>query len=235
MSYAESLNSQSLGPIAVPPWVRHAGGRGRRARLMMWAAMNESSDQPASQVNDRPDEDGPGHRGGSHRHGPGRGSGPWGGRGPWGAPRGRRRERGDVRAAILLLLAEQPRHGYEILTELADRSDGQWQPSPGSIYPVLKRLAREGLVTAAHEGGKRIFSLTDEGRAVVSTERAAWGEPWAQSTSPDAEAAAALWAEGKQLGAAVWQVSQLNDPDQIQAAAAVLGEARKKIYGLLAE
>ncbi|MDQ5973285.1 MAG: hypothetical protein QG661_494 [Actinomycetota bacterium] len=140
-----------------------------------------------------------------------------------------------MRAAILLLLAEQPRHGYEILTELADRSDGQWQPSPGSIYPVLKRLARDGLVTAAHEDGKRIFSLTDEGRSVVEAERGAWGEPWAQSSSPDEEAAMELWSEGKQLGAAVWQVSQLNDPEQLAAATAVLVEARKRIYGLLAQ
>jgi predicted transcriptional regulator len=115
-----------------------------------------------------------GHRrrgpGGGGR-GPGFGPGPWGGKGPWGPPRGRRRERGDVRAAILLLLSEQPRHGYEILTELADRSDGQWQPSPGSIYPVLKRLARDGLVVSSHEDGKRVFTLTDEGRAVVAAER----------------------------------------------------------------
>ena len=72
------------------------------------------------------------HHRGHHGRGPGFGPGfgPWGGRGPWGPPRGPRRERGDVRAAILLLLAEQPRHGYEILTEISDRSDGRWQPSP---------------------------------------------------------------------------------------------------------
>ena len=109
---------------------------------------------------------------------------------------------------------------------------GHVNPMP---TPVLKRLAREGLVTAAHEDGKRTFALTDEGRTVVESERAAWGEPWAQSTSPDAEAAARLWEEGKQLGAAVWQVSQLNDPVQIEAAAAALVEARTRIYGLLAQ
>jgi DNA-binding PadR family transcriptional regulator len=173
-----------------------------------------------------------GHRG--HR-GPGPGPGPWGGRGPWGPPRGRRRERGDVRAAILLLLAEQPRHGYEILTEIADRSDGRWQPSPGSIYPVLKRLARDGLVQPQHENGKRVFTLTDEGRAVVEAERDGWGEPWQQSEDPAAEAGMELFAEGKQLGAAVWQVSQAGNPELIEAAKAVLADARKKIYGLLAQ
>jgi DNA-binding PadR family transcriptional regulator len=190
------------------------------------------------------DQSSTGHRHGGH-HGPGRGRGPgrgpgfgpgpWEGRGPWGPPRGRRRERGDVRAAILLLLAEQPRHGYEILTELADRSDGQWQPSPGSIYPVLKRLARDGLVQPTQQDGKRVFTLTDEGAAVVEQERAAWGEPWARSAAAQSDAAAELWAEGQQLGAAVWQVGQLNELEQIAAATAVLAEARKRIYGLLAQ
>lgn len=175
------------------------------------------------------------------RHG-GRGRGPGGpggpapwGASPWGrAPRRRRRERGDVRAAILLLLAEQPRHGYEILTELADRSEGQWQPSPGSIYPVLKRLAREGLVRADHEDGKRIFSLTTEGRSVVDAEAGTWGIPW-QSSAQEADPAEVLWTEGRQLSAAVWQVAQLEDPEQIQSAAAVLADARKRIYTVLAQ
>ena len=83
-----------------------------------------------------------------------------------------------MRAAILLLLAERPRHGYEIITELTDRSEGRWQPSPGSIYPMLKRLARDGLVTATPEDGKAVFSLTDEGRTLVENEGASWGEPW---------------------------------------------------------
>jgi len=238
MSYAESMDSGPMnGPFSPPPWAMHQfRGRGRRARQLM-AAMSDG--QPDDALGDQPDTarpEGRRHRGG-HRHGPGPGfgPGPWGGRGPWGPPRGRRRERGDVRAAVLLLLAEKPRHGYEILAELADRSDGQWQPSPGSIYPVLKRLAKDGIVTATQEEGKRIFSLTDTGRALVEAEGASWGEPWAQGDSPDTEAAMALWAEGKQLGAAVWQVSQLNDPDQIEAAAAILVEARKRIYGLLSQ
>jgi DNA-binding PadR family transcriptional regulator len=134
---------------------------------------------------------------------------------------------------VLLLLAEQPRHGYEILTELADRSDGQWQPSPGSVYPVLKRLAHEGLVEAQSLEGKRVFSLTQDGRDLVAVEGSSWGEPWAAVTE-DA-GAEALWAEGKQLGGAVWQVAQLDDPEQVAQATAILIEARKRIYGLLAQ
>jgi len=141
--------------------------------------------------------------------------------------------RADVKAAVLLLLAESPRHGYEILTELADRSDGQWQPSPGSIYPVLKRLAMAGLVTATQEDGKRIFALTDEGRALVATEGESWGTPWAQS-DPSEDATTELWSAANQLGAAVWQVGQLSDKAQIAATVAILADARKEIYGLLA-
>lgn len=244
MSYADSINPGSFtGPgLTPPPWaMRPFSGRSRgdrrRARQLMMAVMTEGpgpqetvGDDPASERSE-----GRHHRGHRRGPGPGFGPGPWGGRGPWGPPRGRRRERGDVRAAILLLLAEQPRHGYEILTELADRSDGQWQPSPGSIYPVLKRLAKDGIVTATQQDGKRIFSLTEAGRALVEAEGASWGEPWKQADSPDNDAAMALWAEGKQLGAAVWQVSQLNDPAQIEAASAILVEARKRIYALLAE
>lgn len=184
----------------------------------------ESSESPA-----------PGRRGHHHHHGPGPDFGFGPGFGPGGrrGPRGRRRERGDVKAAVLLLLAESPRHGYEILTELADRSDGQWQPSPGSIYPVLKRLAMAGLVTATQEDGKRIFALTDEGRALVAAEGESWGTPWAQVDASE-DATTELWAAAKQLGAAVWQVGQLSDETQIAATVAILTEARKKVYGLLA-
>lgn len=183
---------------------------------------------------------GPGHH---HREGRGRGPqrdpfgfgfGPFGPRGPLG-PRGARRERGDVRAAILLLLAEQPRHGYEILTELADRSDGQWRPSPGSVYPVLKRLAQAGLVEPTQENGRRVFRLTDEGRKVIETEGASWGEPWAQSESGDTQGLDALWNETKQMMAALWQVGQLGDPAMVESATGLVVDARKKVYGLLAQ
>lgn len=230
-------------PLEFGPWNsrRGSGHHGRKARAT-WALMNaQADDNPSAQIPSAAsaEERGGPHRG--HRHGgPRRGSDradPWGGRGrgPWGPPRGRRRERGDVRVAILLLLAEQPRHGYEILTELADRSDGQWQPSPGSIYPVLKRLAQDGLVAPENHEGKRVFTLTDAGRELVAAEGESWGQPWANSSETEDDSAVALWNEGRQLGGAVQQVSQLNDPAQIAATAEILVEARKKIYRLLAD
>lgn len=232
-------------PLEFGPWNsrRGAGHHSRKARAM-WALMNDQAGENSPAQNptaDQSEERGGsqrGHRHGGHHRGQDR-LDPWGGRGrgrgPWGPQRGRRRERGDVLHAILLLLAEQPRHGYEILTELADRSDGQWQPSPGSIYPVLKRLTQDGLVAPENVEGKRVFTLTDTGRALVTAEGESWGQPWANAGADKGDGADVLWNEGRQLGGAVQQVGQLNDPAQIAATAEILVEARKKIYRLLAD
>lgn len=163
-----------------------------------------------------------------HRRGPGFG----GGFGP--PPRGRR-DRGEVKFAILLLLDEQPRHGYEIITELTDRSEGRWRPSPGAVYPVLKRLTREGLVTPSEQEGKKTFALTPAGKALVDQQREEWGQPWTRAAQQDSDEAQALWNEGRQLSAAVWQISQSDDTDHVTAAVQILAEARKKIYRMLAE
>src|ERR671939_154184 len=96
--------------------------------------------------------------------GPG-GPGGWGHAGRHGG-RGRR-GRGNVRAAILALLAEETRHGYAIMTELAARSGGLWRPSPGSVYPVLQQLQDEGLVASRDADGRKVFDLTDAGRQYV--------------------------------------------------------------------
>src|SRR6202040_994203 len=88
-----------------------------------------------------------------------------------GGPRGRGRggrgrgKRGDVRAAILKLLAERPMHGYEMIQEIAERSQDLWRPSPGSVYPNLQLLVDEGLIVGSEsEGSKRLFELTDTGK-----------------------------------------------------------------------
>ena len=85
------------------------------------------------------------------------------GPGPGGAarPRPRRRgrgRRGDVRAAILKLLAERPMHGYEMIQEIAERSQNLWRPSPGSVYPTLQLLVDEGLIVATEVKAARSFS-----------------------------------------------------------------------------
>ncbi|MEI2716402.1 MAG: PadR family transcriptional regulator [Candidatus Nanopelagicales bacterium] len=204
-------NEEMTHPLHQHPWGWQTGSHGR-----------------GGNAGPPPDEGGRGPRGHRGRHG----RGPRGPRGPWGPPRSRR-DRGDVRAAILLLLAEQPRHGYDIITEIADRSEGSWQPSPGSVYPVLKRLAREGLVAPSEQDGRRVFTLTDSGRQLVDDESATWGQPWQPGAGSDARSD--LWSQAQQLAAAVRQVSLLDDPALIEAATQALTQARKAIYSRLAE
>src|ERR1700751_1472740 len=97
-------------------------------------------------------------RGRGFDFGPGFGPGP---RRDRGGPRARR---GDVRAAVLALLADRPMHGYEMIKEIEERSEGAWPPSAGSIYPMLQLLEDEGLIRGEDSDGKRLFPLTDEGR-----------------------------------------------------------------------
>jgi len=139
-----------------------------------------------------------------------------------------------VRAAVLLLLDEQPRHGYEIITEITDRSEGTWRLSPGSVYPVLKSLTKKGLVRPEERDGKKVFHLTEEGTALVEERREAWGQPWAVQERPDNEALTALWTESRQLAMSVWQVADGGDESQQQAVAALLAETKKRIYLTLA-
>src|SRR5215831_5958389 len=96
------------------------------------------------------------------------------GRGGRGGPRARR---GDVRAAVLALLAERPMHGYEMIKEIEERSGGAWTPSPGSIYPTLQMLEDEGLISGQEIEGKRRFTLTDAGKAEQES-RAGEETPW---------------------------------------------------------
>ena len=93
--------------------------------------------------------------------------------GPWGARHGKRGgrmfEQGDLKYVILRLLEEKPRHGYEIIKELEDRSGGTYAPSPGTVYPTLTMLEDLGYARATpQEGGKRIYEITDEGRQYLA-------------------------------------------------------------------
>src|SRR5262245_13544395 len=93
--------------------------------------------------------------------------------GPFG--RGPRVRKGDVRAAVLVLLAEQPRNGYQIIQEISERSGGLWKPSSGSVYPALQQLEDEGLVETESVDGKRSFKLTETGRTYVEEHKSELG------------------------------------------------------------
>jgi DNA-binding PadR family transcriptional regulator len=192
-------------------------------------------------------------RGGGGRGGPGRhGHGPTpeqlealmalrgmrgGGPGPFGrgGPRGRgRRRRGDVRLAVLRLLAEEPRNGYQLMQTIEDRSEGQWRPSPGSMYPTLSQLEDEGLIHSSEVDGARRFEITDAGREALE-ERAGEPDPWAPEPDADAHAMSELGPLVLGIGKAVWQVASVGDESQRSRAAELLAETRRRLYGILAE
>jgi DNA-binding PadR family transcriptional regulator len=178
---------------------------------------------------------------GRHHHGHGRHrggrdfwfGGPMGRGGPFGG-RGPRARRGDVRAALLALLAEEPRNGYQLMQEIERRSDGVWRPSPGSVYPALQQLEDEGLVRSDETEGRKLFHLTDAGREAAA-EAGTEGAPWdAVSESVDSDVWE-LFNVARQTGMAVFQIAQAGTAEQIAAAREVLTNARRALYGILAE
>ena len=181
--------------------------------------------------------------GGGGGHGHGFGPGPFGpggfgafgfGRGFGPGGRGKRARRGDVRAAVLLLLEEEPRNGYQLMQELEERSGGVWRPSPGSIYPALSQLEDEGLVRSDEAAGRRAFQLTDEGRAYVEENREALGVPWEAVGGDVPEGLFQLRQLMMQLGMATMQVAQAGDEAQTAEAHKVLEDARRSLYRILA-
>jgi len=158
--------------------------------------------------------------------------GPWG-RGPRGRGRGRAR-RGDVRLALLRLLAEEPRNGYQLMQTIETRSGGRWSPSPGSVYPTLAQLEDEGLIRSTDGEGSRLYTITDAGREHLET-RAEEPDPWAPSGAEDEHALTELGPLVIQIGKAAWQVATVGDEAQRQRAVEVLAETRRALYRILAE
>ncbi|QXC63352.1 PadR family transcriptional regulator [Aquihabitans sp. G128] len=211
------------------PWASAEGGRRR-------AAYDETVAEggfPADRFGGRGPRGRGGRFGGGPRGGPfGGGMGGFGG-GGFGGPRGRgRARRGDVRLAILALLAERPMHGYEMIQELGERTNGAWTPSPGSVYPTLTLLEEEGLVTSEEVEGKRRFDLTDEGQAAVDSREGP--PPWEQAGLGAEPVVLELREVLGSTMAAVKQVFQAGSTAQQAKAVEILTEARRKIYEVLA-
>ncbi|ATW47457.1 PadR family transcriptional regulator [Streptomyces peucetius] len=181
---------------------------------------------------------GPGHHGRGEYEGRRAAFGPWGP--PFGGPFGRgrgggrgRARRGDVRASILALLRDRPMHGYEMIQEIGERSGGAWKPSPGSVYPTLQMLEDEGLIVSESEGGKKLFTLTDTGRAEAESGPEA---PWEEAgRGVDWETVNEIRQAGFGLMEAFGQVWRTGDAEQRRKAVAVINEARKKLYLILAD
>lgn len=152
----------------------------------------------------------------------------------WGPGRGGRMRRGETRAAVLAVLAERPGHGYEIIQTLEEKSGGSWRPSPGSIYPTLQLLEDEGLVRAVDRDGKRVYELTDEGRQRAEAQAAErGGAPWERGGPgrPIGE----LKGELHQMMGAMRTVFTAGTPAQTERAVAIVRQARKELYQMMAE
>src|ERR1700751_1225880 len=195
-----------------------------------------------------------GHRG--HVRGRGRmrgGPGPWGpGPGPWqfemrGGPfgpprfrgpggRGPRVRRGDVRAAILDLLGEgQAWNGYQIIQEIAERTQGIWRPSAGSVYPALQQLGDEGLSRPEGRGGRRLSTRTDEGRAYAEAHADELRRSWDAVAGMTDDAALELGDMIRQVMMAVMEGRRAGSPAQLAEARRVLPETRRSMYRILAD
>ncbi|MEP6481493.1 MAG: PadR family transcriptional regulator [Rhodoglobus sp.] len=142
--------------------------------------------------------------------------------------------RGDIRTAILVSLAEEPMHGYQVIQAIEARTNGAWKPSPGSIYPTLQLLADEGLVTAEQVGERKVYSLTDAGKEAAAAAASA-PMPGEQRRSWGTEHNAALPKAGAKLAQAIAQVATGGSTEQSERAIVVIDEARRKLYAILAE
>lgn len=176
--------------------------------------------------------------------GPGRSGFPFG-RGGFGPPgdfgwgpfrRGPRARRGDIRAAILALLKEEPRNGYQIMQEIKQRSKGMWNPSPGSVYPALQQLEDEQLIANEERpGGGRLYTLTSQGKAYVKEHAREIAAPWDALTDAAGDDVVDVMSLSRQLVGAAMQVIQAGDAAQIAKARKVLAATRRSLYGILAE
>ncbi|MGC9975023.1 MAG: PadR family transcriptional regulator [Gaiellaceae bacterium] len=157
---------------------------------------------------------------------------------PFGGPRGHRghkARRGDIRTAALLLLAEEPRNGYQIMQEIEERSQGVWRPSPGSVYPTLQQLEDEGLVRSKESGGQRLLELTDAGGAELAKRAKDAPPPWEAMAGGVSDQTLELGSLVRQIGLAVMQVMQAGTEAQIEEARKVLTDSRRSLYRILAE
>lgn len=153
------------------------------------------------------------------------------GRQAWGR-RGARAMKGGVRAAILALLAERPMHGYEMISEVADRTRGAWVPSPGSVYPALQVLSEEGLVADEVDGGRRCYALTEAGWTAVD---GAGPPPWIVMAARGDALDLRLSDVAAKANVALAHVRSAGTADQKVRAIEVMTQARHALYQVLVD
>jgi DNA-binding PadR family transcriptional regulator len=140
-----------------------------------------------------------------------------------------------VRAAILALLAEEPRNGYQIIQEIAERSQGGWKPSPGAVYPALQQLTDEGLVRAEETEGRKTFRLTEAGRTYIAEHPDEVRAPWAEMTPDVDDETWELMDLARQSAFAMMQILHTGNEAQIHQARQALTDTRRRLYQILAD
>jgi DNA-binding PadR family transcriptional regulator len=136
-----------------------------------------------------------------------------------------------------MLLAEEPRNGYQLMQTIEERSGGRWRPSPGSVYPTLSQLEDEGLIRSIERDGAKLLEITDAGRERLNdskTDPAPW-DPDEQEDSPQANSLSEVASLIIQIGKAAWQVAQEGDERQTEKACQTLAETRRALYRILAQ
>ena len=166
--------------------------------------------------------------------GPGGFGGPFGGGRRGGLGRPGRGRRGDVRAAILALLSEEPRNGYQLISDITERSQQMWKPSAGSVYPALAALEDEGLIEPVQVDGKKLFQLSEAGRTYVAKHADDLDNPWDAVANPwkgviDTRKSMA------QIHLALQQLSMLGDAKAVASAQKILDDTVRSLYRLMAD
>ncbi|UQN28959.1 PadR family transcriptional regulator [Brachybacterium kimchii] len=139
-----------------------------------------------------------------------------------------------MRTAVLLLLSEEPMHGYQLMQTIDERTGGTWSVSPGAIYPTLSQLEDEGFVEMSKEGGRKLATLTDSGKAHVEEHQASWSDPFAGEDDSFAQGALDLRSSLRDLTGAVREATRSGEAQNMSQVAEVLTEAKRSIYRILA-
>lgn len=147
-----------------------------------------------------------------------------------------RTRRGDIKFLLLELLSEQPSHGYDLIKRMEARYGGFRRLSPGSVYPTLQLLEDGGYVTSETTAGKRVYTITEEGRQLLA-ERAQQEPPsghWEEFRNKSQEYNQ-LRQAAMELAGAVMQVARSGNSDRMNRVKELLERARREIYAMLAE
>lgn len=150
-----------------------------------------------------------------------------------------RQRRGDVKFVLLELIAEQPRHGYELIKALEERSAGFYRPSPGLVYPTLQLLEDEGNLASQMVDDKRIYSITDAGRVLLeqreALQNASHHGPWGRRFNAETPQLIELRRNSMALFESVMQAARYGTPEQVQAVQALLTKANQEVHSILAK